>query len=76
MDTILSNWLLGKSTRVVVSVPGEKELLDLYDKLCKDEDTYLIPFALITDSGFNTCLGIGPYVSEEIDKFTKDLLLL
>lgn len=82
-NTILSDWLLGKFTKIVVSVPGEKELLELKEKLEKSDKEYL-PWALITDSGLtefngiptNTCLGIGPYTSEGIDEFTKDLPLL
>lgn len=81
-DTVLDDWLNGKFTKIVVYVPGEKELLDLYEKLCKADD--LIPFALITDAGLtefkgvptNTCLGIGPFISEEIDKYTGELPLL
>jgi len=81
-DTVLDDWLNGKFTKVVVYVPGEKELLELYEKLCNTND--LIPFALITDAGLtefkgvptNTCLGIGPFISEEIDKFTGELPLL
>ena len=84
MDTVLSDWLLGKFTKIVVSVPGEKELLELYDKLCKKEEDDFMPYALITDSGLtefngvptNTCLGIGPYISEKIDMYTGNLPLL
>lgn len=80
--TVLDDWLNGKFTKVVVSVPSETELLELYDKLCKTDK--LIPFALITDAGLtefkgtptNTCLGIGPFISEEIDKYTGNLPLL
>jgi PTH2 family peptidyl-tRNA hydrolase len=82
VDTVLSDWLLGKFTKIVVSVPGEEELLDLYQKLCNSDN--LIPYALITDSGLtefngiptNTCLGIGPYISEVVDKYTINLPLL
>ncbi len=43
-----------------------------------------IPCALITDAGrtefgwvpTNTCIGIGPYFCEDIDKITVDLKLL
>ena len=81
-NTILSDWLLGKFKKVVVYVPGEAEVLDLCKKL--DESETFIPHALITDAGLTefhgettvTCLGIGPFTSEEIDKFTKDLPLL
>ena len=79
-NTILDDWLNGKFTKVVVSVDSEEELLELNKAL---DDTF-IPHALITDAGLtefhgvptNTCLGIGPYISEEIDKFTGNLSLL
>ena len=76
----LDDWLNDKFTKVVVSVDSEEELLELNKAL---DETY-IPHALITDAGLtefhgvptNTCLGIGPYISEEIDKFTGNLPLL
>ena len=82
-DTVLSNWLLGKFTKIVVSVPGEKELLELKEKL-ENSGKEFLPWALITDCGLtefdgvptNTCLGIGPYISEDIDEFTGSLPLL
>ena len=79
-NTVLDDWLNGKFTKVVVSVDSDEELIALNKAL---DETY-IPHALITDSGLtefhgvptNTCLGIGPYVAEEIDKFTGNLPLL
>ena len=79
-NTILDDWLNGKFTKVVVSVDSDEELIALNKAL---DETY-IPHALITDAGLtefhgvptNTCLGIGPYISEEIDKFTGNLPLL
>ena len=79
-DSILNDWLNGKFTKVVVSVDSDEELVALNKAL---DETY-IPHALITDSGLtefhgvptNTCLGIGPYTAEEIDKFTGNLPLL
>jgi PTH2 family peptidyl-tRNA hydrolase len=81
-NTVLSDWLEGKFTKVVVYVPGETELLELNKAL--DDNEFYIPHALITDAGLTefhgeptvTCLGIGPYNSEEIDKFTGELPLL
>lgn len=78
--SVLDDWLNDKFTKVVVSVDSEEELLELNKAL---DETY-IPHALITDAGLtefhgvptNTCLGIGPYISEEIDKFTGNLPLL
>ena len=79
-DSVLDDWLNGKFTKVVVSVDSDEELVALNKAL---DETY-IPHALITDAGLtefhgvptNTCLGIGPYVAEEIDKFTGHLPLL
>lgn len=79
-NTVLNDWLNGKFTKVVVSVESDEELIALNKAL---DDTY-IPHALITDAGLtefhgvptNTCLGIGPYIAEEIDKFTGNLPLL
>ena len=79
-NTILDDWLNGKFTKVVVSVDSEEELIALNKAL----DNTFIPHALITDAGLtefhgvptNTCLGIGPYIAEEIDKFTGHLPLL
>ena len=79
-DSILDDWLNGKFTKVVVSVDSDEELIALNKAL---DGTY-IPHALITDDGLtefhgvptNTCLGIGPYTAEEIDKFTGNLPLL
>ena len=78
--SVLDDWLNGKFTKVVVSVDSDEELIALNKAL---DETY-IPHALITDAGLtefhgvptNTCLGIGPYVAEEIDKFTGHLPLL
>ena len=79
-NTVLDDWLNGKFTKVVVSVDSDEELLELNKAL----DETVIPHALITDAGLtefhevptNTCLGIGPYEAEEIDKFTGNLPLL
>lgn len=84
--TLLDSWLNGAFTKVVVSVEGEKELLELEKELQRlnEQESKLIPYALITDIGKTefhgeqtvTCLGIGPYFSEELDKITGKLPLL
>lgn len=79
-DSILYNWLNGQFTKIVVGIDSEEELLELKKRL----DETCIPHKLITDAGNTefhgvptvTCLGIGPYISEEIDKFTGNLPLL
>ena len=78
-DTVLNDWLNGKFTKICVSVDSEEELMDIYNSVPD-----FCPVVLITDAGlteFNgiptkTCLGIGPYISEEIDKITGHLKLL
>lgn len=79
-NSILSDWLNGVFTKICVCVNSEEELLDIYKK-AQDAG---IPCKLITDSGLtefngvptNTCVGIGPYTSDEIDKITGRLQLL
>lgn len=80
--TYLDTWLNGVFTKVVVSVPDDAALRDLYNRIQTDAPE--IPVALITDCGrtefhgkpTNTCIGIGPYYADEIDRFTADLQLL
>lgn len=73
-------WLNGRFTKICVSCEDEKELLLLHE-LAKAKG---IPTVLITDAGLtefhgvatNTCIAIGPYWPEEIDKITGHLKLL
>ena len=79
-DGILDNWLNGIFTKICLSVNSEEELMEIKRK-CDEAE---IPNALITDAGLTefhgvptkTCLGIGPWESEEIDKITGELSLL
>lgn len=78
-NSILDKWLNGVFTKICVMVENEEELLKLYEEVNKTD----IPCCLITDAGntefhgvpTNTCVGIGPWWSDEIDAFTKDLPL-
>ena len=73
-------WLNGRFTKICVYCNSEEQLIDIYNQAQKAG----IPSVLITDAGlteFNgvptkTCVGIGPYWSEEIDKITGNLSLL
>lgn len=73
-------WINGKFTKIVVGCENENELLQLYAQA----KSAGLPCVLITDAGLtefkgvptNTCIGIGPYSSEEIDKITGNLTLL
>ena len=77
-DSILDAWLNGIFTKIVLGVGSVDELLTLESHVQLE-----MPSAVITDAGltvFNgeptiTCLGIGPYISEDIDHYTKHLKL-
>ena len=79
-DSYLDEWLNGIFTKITVGVNSLDELMELYNKALEMD----IPTILITDAGkteFNgvptvTCIAIGPYFSEEIDKITSHLKLL
>lgn len=79
-DSVLDKWLNGTFTKVCVYVESEQDLDELKAK-CDAAD---IPNSLITDAGLTefhgmptkTCLGIGPWWSDEIDKITGNLPLL
>ena len=79
-NSYLNQWLEGSFAKIVVSCNSEEEILALQ----KEADKAKITTALITDSGATefkgvptvTCLAIGPYSSEEIDKITGHLKLL
>lgn len=81
-DKVLSSWLDGIFTKICLSVDSEEELVELYEKIKKENP--LIPIVMIEDAGLTefhgvktkTCIGIGPWLSEEIDKFTGHLKLM
>lgn len=81
-NKILSSWLDGIFTKICLCVDNEDELVSLYNNIKKEAPE--IPIVMIEDNGLTefhgvktkTCIGIGPWVSEEIDKFTKHLKLL
>lgn len=80
--TILDKWLNGIFTKICLYVENEEELVELYNKITSERPD--IPCVLIEDNGLTefhgvktkTCIGIGPYWSDEIDVFTKNLKLL
>lgn len=81
-NTYMDKWLNGIFTKICLGINTEQEMLDLYERICKERPD--IPCVLITDCGLtefngvptNTCIGIGPFWSDDIDVFTKDLSLL
>lgn len=75
-DSPLYSWLNGIFTKVVLGVDSELELLKIYEKANEAG----LNTVLITDEGHtefheptNTCIGIGPDWSENIDKITRHL---
>lgn len=78
----LDDWLNGIFTKICVYVNSEEELDNLYKKI--KEEAPDIPCVMIEDSGLTefhgiktkTCIGIGPYWSDNIDVFTHNLPLL
>lgn len=78
-DNCAYDWIHGSFAKVILGVKNESQLLK-YKKIAEEND---IPFALITDEGRTcfdgeptiTCLGVGPYDNEILDKFFKRLRL-
>jgi len=71
-------WEESGSKKVVVKVSNKKELLDIFMKAKKSLPTALVKDAGLTQtrSGEATAVGIGPALSNEIDKITGKLKLL
>jgi PTH2 family peptidyl-tRNA hydrolase len=73
-------WINGKFTKIVVGCENEGELLQIYAQA----KSAGLPCVLITDAGLtefdgvptNTCVGIGPYWEEDINKITGHLPLM
>lgn len=80
-NSILDKWLNGIYTKICLYVNSEKELVSIYETIKSNTN---IPCCLIEDCGLTefhevktkTCVGIGPYWSDEIDKYTHSLKLL
>lgn len=80
--TYLDTWLNGIFKKICLSIDNEEELVRLYETI-KNENPN-IPIVMIEDCGLTefhgvptkTCIGIGPFYSDEIDKFTQYLKLL
>ena len=82
---LYNNWTNGIYTKVLLGVENEEELMKVYHAFQNEELFPIgVPMALITDIGKTefhgqetiTCLGVGPYLSEELDKVTKDMFNL
>lgn len=76
---VARDWEMEGQKKVVLKVNGEEELLEMFELAKKEE----IPAELIRDAGHTqiepgtvTCVGIGPWDEEELDKLFGDLKLL
>ena len=76
--TITKQWLNQGEKKVILYIENKKELIELMKKIPAK-----IPSKLIIDAGRThlepgtiTCLGVGPYYSDEIDKYTSELKLV
>ncbi len=72
-------WLSEGGKKVVLKVNSLEELLKIKNELDRDR----IPNVIIQDAGHTqvspgtiTCLGIGPWYGDELDKYTGHLKLL
>lgn len=84
-NSILDKWLNGIFTKICLEVNGEKEMVDVYNSIVEYNKTAeeKIPVVLIEDCGktcfhgekTKTCVGIGPFWGDAIDKFTGHLKL-
>lgn len=78
-NSALNDWILGRFTKICLSVKSEQELLEVYNK-AKEKGLIC---SLITDAGLtefkgistNTAVAIGPNWSDEIDEITGKLSL-
>jgi len=75
---IAKKWIHEGQKKVVTKIENEKELIKLYSIVSEQ-----IPCSLITDAGrtqiapgTKTCFSIGPWHSDEINKFTAFLKLM
>ncbi len=75
---IVEEWEREGQRKIVVKVKDESEMLELFEKAKR-----FVPCALIRDAGLTqiepgtlTCIAIGPWKDEEVDRLTKDLKLL
>jgi peptidyl-tRNA hydrolase, PTH2 family len=79
-------WLRQSFTKICVSVDSKDELLNKLHMVeyINENENKNIPYIIIQDLGHTefhgvptfTCMAIGPYWSDELDKITGDLKLL
>ena len=75
---IVKSWELGGENKVAVYVEKTSDLFELFHRIPES-----IPKMMITDAGRThlepgtvTCMGLGPYHEDELDKYTRGLKLV
>lgn len=76
---IIKDWLDNSFAKVVLAVNSEEELKECFDKAITNH----IPASYIEDNGTTvfhgvktpTCVGVGPYYSEDLDRIFGGLKL-
>ncbi|MCD6227383.1 peptidyl-tRNA hydrolase [Candidatus Micrarchaeota archaeon] len=75
---VVKQWLKEGQKKVVLKVSSEKELINIYKIVSKS-----VPAVVIRDAGRTqiapdtvTCIGIGPWYDDILDKLTSHLKLL
>ena len=80
MTPEMKDWVLGRFTKVCVSVNSEEELMSVYNQAVNEGvSCSLVLDVGLTEFGGNptfTCCAIGPAVVEDVDKITGKLSLL
>jgi PTH2 family peptidyl-tRNA hydrolase len=73
-----ANWFEEGFRKIVLKVPGKKELYELMSECLEQK----VPYFAVKDFGLTelepntlTCIGIGPELNEKIDKITGKLRL-
>ena len=75
---VLASWLNEGQKKIVLKVKNEKELLDLYQAI-----KTAVPCQIIRDAGLTqiepgtiTCMVVGPWYDEDVDRHLSSLKLL
>lgn len=78
VNECLTPWFDEGFRKIVLKVPGKKELYELMSKCLEQE----VPYFVVKDFGLTelepntlTCIGIGPELNEKIDRITGNLRL-
>jgi len=76
--SIAKSWVGEGMKKVVVFVDSRKELFNLKEKIPATIPKFVVSDAGLTQlkPGTTTCIGIGPVLEEDIEKYTGNLKLI